>query len=168
MNWLFLVVFVFLASFAYAAVRGAPWVPTRRRDLDRVLALLEAKPGQTIYELGCGDGRVSTLIARQTKAEVVGVELSLAQWIAALARKGLTRTANVRFRLADVFSVDLSKADAVYLFLMPETYAKLKPKFEKELRPGTKVLTYVWPMEGWEAKTVSKKEGSENIYLYVR
>lgn len=164
----FIIVFIFLASFAYAAVKGAPWVPTRARDLQRIVRLLDVKPGQTVYELGCGDGRVSTLLAKQTGAQVIGVELSLAQWLAATVRKYVTRTPNVHFRLRDVFAVDLSKADVVYLFLMPEAYANLKPKFERELKPGAKVLTYVWPIEGWEPKTVDIQKGSENLYLYER
>ncbi len=180
MLWLYAVVFILLASAAYAAVHGAPWVPTRRRDVARVLRLLDAKPGQTVYELGCGDGRVSVAIARQTCAKVVGVELSLAQWLAASIRGVVYRATpsykegdsaargSLRFCLADAFSVDLSGADAVYLFLMPETYAKLRPKFERELKPGAVVVSYVWPIPGWTPAERDHREGTEDLYRYVR
>ena len=165
---IWIILFILLVSFAYAAVRGAPWVPTRRRDLDRLIKLLDVKPGQKIYELGCGDGRVSILIGKKTGATVVGVELSLAQFIVACIRRVLSHLPNVYFSFGDVFSVNLADADAVYLFLMPKTYAKIRAKLERELRPGTKVITYVWPMDGWTPREISSQAGSENIYLYVR
>ncbi len=166
--------FILLASAAYAAWRGAPWVPTKKGDASRLIALLGLKPGQRFVELGCGDGRVSAAVARATGADVTGVELSLLQffaaWVRGAANGGSVAGAggNLRFRLGDAFSADLSQADAVYLFLMPETYAKLRPKFERELKPGAKVVTYVWPMPEWEAERVDEKEGKPTLYLYIR
>jgi SAM-dependent methyltransferase len=162
------ILFILVLSFAYAAVKGAPWVPTRARDFDRLVKLIDVKPGQKVYELGAGDGRVSVLIAKRTGATMVGIELSIAQYIAACFRRILSRVPNVYFSLGNAFNVNLSDADAVYLFLMPDAYAKLKPKFEKELKPGAKVITYVWPMEGWTPTVVDKVEGTQTLYLYVR
>ena len=56
----------------------------------------------------------------------------------------------------------------VGLFLMPEAYAKLRPKFEKELKPGARVMSYVWPIPGWESEQVDAQEGRATIFLYKR
>ena len=149
MSFVFLILFFLLASLAYACVRGAPWVPTWRRDIARLMLLLNLKSGQKLYELGCGDGRVGLALVRGTGAELVGIELSFLHWAIAQVLKRLKRMQNARFVWGDIYRQDLSDADAVYLFLMPEFYEKLKPKLERELRPGTRVVSYVWPIEGW-------------------
>ena len=54
------------------------------------------------------------------------------------------------------------------MFLMPETYEKIRPKLEKELKPGARVITYVWPIPGWTPDVVDEVEGSQKIYLFRR
>ncbi|MEK7691101.1 MAG: class I SAM-dependent methyltransferase [Bdellovibrionota bacterium] len=157
--------FVILLSFAYAAWAGAPWVPTWRRDIERIRKLIDMKPGEIFYELGCGDGRVTLAIGQKPRA--VGVELSIAQWIVAQVRRVLKRSWHVHFALANAFRVDLKPADAVYLFLMPETYTKIASKLECELRPGTRVVSYVWPIPGWTPERVDRLEGAPDLYLYI-
>lgn len=161
------IAFVILLSFAYAAMSGAPWVPTWKRDIDRAADLLDLKEGERFYELGCGDGRVCLNFAKRSGANVTGIELSILQWFVANVRK-LVSGSSARFRLANAFSVDLSDADALYVFLMPDTYKKIKPKLERELKKGTRVVTYVWPIPGWNPAYVDRVEGSSDLYLYVR
>ncbi len=177
MTWLWITFLVLLSSMAYAALSGAPWVPTWKRDIDRAKRLLDLKPGERFVELGCGDGRVTIALSRVPPPEsqeglgevcTVGVELSIAQWFAAQVRRVLTRSWNTRFVLGNAFSYDLRDADAVYVFLMPETYQKLRPKLEAELKPGARVLSYVWPIEGWTPATVDECEGASRLYLYRR
>jgi SAM-dependent methyltransferase len=153
-------------SFAYAAARGAPWVPTRRADIDRLCRLADLNPGDVFYDLGCGDGRVCLEVSRRSGASGVGVELSLVQWMIGSLRAKLSGLP-VSMRLADMDRVSLSDATAVYLFLLPEVYARLRPLLERDLRPGAKVLTYVWPMPGWEHDRLDHVEGSSDLYLYV-
>lgn len=160
--------FALLVSLAYASMSGAPWVPTWRKDIERIQGLLKLQPGEKCYELGCGDARVTVALARMTGAKVVGIELSAIQYLVARIRVALSRVATASVRFGNVFSKDLSDADAIYLFLMPETYAKLAPKFERELRPGTRVASYVWPIPGWEPVEVSEASDRLKIYLYRR
>ena len=68
----------------------------------------------------------------------------------------------------DLWKVNLSEADIVFVFLMPRIMQKLKEKMEKELKPGAKIICYAWPIPGWEIKTISEAEGGAKIYLYVR
>jgi hypothetical protein len=83
-------------------------------------------------------------------------------------RRVLTRSWNVRFVLGNAFHYDLRDADAVYLFLMPDTYEKIRPKLETELKPGARVLTYVWPIPGWEPTSIDEHPNAPKLYLYKR
>lgn len=172
MNWLLIPAFLLLFSMAYAALSGAPWVPTRRRDIERARKLLDLQPGDRFVELGCGDGRVTIALAAcdppNLRPSAVGVELSLIQYLAAQIRRVLTRSWNVRFTFGNAFHYDLHDADALYLFLMPDTYEKIRPKLEAELKPGARVVTYVWPIQGWEPSVVDEHPNAPRLYLYKR
>ena len=153
---------------AYAAVSGAPWVPTWKRDIERARKLLDLKAGEKFVELGCGDGRVVIALAGRTRLMGIGVELSAVQYLAALIRRVVTRSWNVRFVFGNAFHYDLRDADAVYLFLMPDTYEKIRQKLETELKPGARVVTYVWPIPGWEPSLVDECAGASKLYLYQK
>ena len=189
--------FVLLASAAYASSRGAPWVPTWKRDLKRIEKLAQLKEGDRFVELGCGTGRVCRHLAKQTKAQTHGVELSVLQWAYANLASFLSSRASVdrlaegsrRFRdpsvrpaeralvgmtkktkffLGDAFHHDLSSYNVVYMFLMPKTYQKIRDKFTQELASGARVITYVWPMPGWTPLYVDRVEGSPDLYVYEK
>lgn len=159
---------IFLISLAYAASQGAPWVPTWNRDLKRIDALLDLQPGEQFVELGCGNARVCRYLKKQrSETVVVGVELSLIQFCVGWMQNRFTHTP-VEMRLENAFKQDLSTYDAVYLFLMPETYEKIRQKLEKELKPGARVVTYVWPIPDWEPTKVDTLEGAPKLYLYKK
>ena len=151
-------------SAAYASWRGAPWVPTWKRDLQRIANLANLKQGDRLVELGCGTARVCRYLARTTQAQTVGVELSVMQWLWASVLS-MMQTRN-RIVLGDAFHHDLSSYTVVYMFLMPETYKKIRDKLARELLPGSRVITYVWPIPGWTPVRVDKKEGSPDLFEY--
>lgn len=164
----FLIGLIFLFSLAYAAANGAPWVPTWKKDFKRIERLLDLKDGETFIELGCGNGRVCRDLAIKHNVKIIGIELSLLQFLVAWIQTKLSGLKNITIKFGNAFNQDLMKVDALYMFLMPETYAKIRPKLEKELKPGARVVTYVWPIAGWEADEVDEIEGSQKIYLYKR
>ncbi len=193
--WIFtLILFIFLASLAYASASGAPWVPTWKKDLERICKLADLRDGETFVELGCGNGRVCRYIAQHSKTpssfeegagggrvelpRVIGVELSLLQFCVAWIQAKMSRLSarggsasggkNIEMKFGNAFHQDLSRVDVVYMFLMPETYQKIRPKLESELKSGSRVVTYVWPIPGWEPSIVDEVEGSQKIYLYRR
>ncbi|MFC1787805.1 SAM-dependent methyltransferase [Patescibacteria group bacterium] len=167
MIWIIVaIIFGFLFSLAYASASGAPWVPTFKRDIKRLAKLLELKPGDKFYELGCGDGRVCFALAKQTKIKAVGIELSLLQYLIGKLRQWLSCSTRVQIKYGNVFNQDLSEADVIYLFLMPEVYQKIRTKFETELKDGARVVSYVWPIPGWEPTQVDKHLKAPNLFLY--
>jgi tRNA A58 N-methylase Trm61 len=165
---LFLIGFIFLGSLAYASHAGAPWVPTWKKDFERIIKLANLKSGETFIELGCGNGRVCRAVAARSDARVIGVELSLLQYLIAQLQVKLSGLKNIQMKLGNAFHQDLSKMDVVYMFFLPETYEKIRGKLEKELKPGARVIAYVWPIEGWKPIAIDELEGQPKIYLYQR
>jgi SAM-dependent methyltransferase len=160
--------FILLASLAYAAMQGAPWVPTWNRDLERIKRLANLKAGESFVELGCGNARVCRGVKKHhPDAEVTGVELSMLQFGIGWLQNQLSRS-GVKMKLANAFKHDLSDTDVVYLFLMPETYEKIRPKFEAELKPGARVISYVWPIPDWEPTEINESKDSPKLFLYQR
>jgi SAM-dependent methyltransferase len=165
---LFLILTAVVLTFAYAAWRAAPWVPTWRRDIDRFVRLADIKPGQRVYDLGCGDGRLVRAAAR-AGAIATGFEISLLPYcIARIVKNFFHLTPNHTILFKDFWNVDLSSADLIYVFLTPRAYPRLKEKLERELRSGTRVITYVWPIEGWTQNDIDHQEGQPKMYLYER
>lgn len=162
MTIVLLAVFPILGTFAYAGLRGAPWVPTRQASLASFQRLARLQPGERFYDFGCGDGRLVRLAAH-AGARATGFELSLLPYVLAKIRVG--RRGDVRFR--DFWKQDCSDADCVYAFLVPDQYPKLKEKCERELRPGARICLYVWPMEGWEPTAVETIPSYPPLYQYI-
>lgn len=152
-----------LGTFAYAGVRGAPWVPTFAADVVRIRRVAALQPGERFFDLGCGDGRI-VRAAADAGAHATGFECSLLPYVLAKFRVG--RHGAVRF--ADFWSANLSDADVVYCYLMPKIYPKLKAKLERECRPGTRIILHVWPMSGWTPMMVDTVPGHPNVFLYQR
>jgi SAM-dependent methyltransferase len=147
----------------------APWLPTRSRDIERALTLAQLKPGERFYDLGCGDGRVVAAAVRRG-AKAVGFEISLGMWLVCQVRQALGSARGAIFSLKNLFGQDLSDADVVYVYGMPEANARrLRPKLEAELRPGTRVVAYAFRLDGWQPAAIDgAPPRDKNIYLYIR
>lgn len=175
---LFIFILLVAATFAWAGMRGAPWVPTWGSDVNRFLKLASIKRGERVYDLGCGDGRLVTA-ASKAGARAVGFEISLFPYFIAKIRgfflkyfwdkRGRSSHSvpkNYKIKYKDFWGADLRDADVVYFFLMPKIYPKLKQKLEKELKKETRVIAYVWPIKGWAPIKVDKLDKKPTIYLY--
>ncbi len=121
--------------------RGVPFVSTDKKDFDRILTAAGLKPGEMIYDLGCGKGTLLIRAAKKFGAKGIGYEISLWPWLWAQFNIWLSR-ADVKVYLKNFFKADLSRADVVFCYLFPEVMAKLEPKFQKELQPGSRVVSY--------------------------
>jgi len=162
----FFVVLAFSGTAVYACYRAAPWAPTFKKDIKRFLKLADIKPGQKVYDLGCGDGRL-VLAAGQAGGRAVGFEVSLLPYLVAKWRifySPFRKRCQIIFK--DFWQADLSDTDIVYFFLMPKIYAKMKDKLERELKPGAKVIVYAWPIEDWSLLAADCPKGKIPLYLY--
>lgn len=148
----------------------APYVPSPYQIVDRMLELAKIKPGEKVYDLGSGDGRVVIAAAQKYDAKAVGIELSLRLVKSSqeeIKRLGLSEKASVVH--GDVFDADFSDADVVILYLMRDSNNTLKPKLEKSLKPGARVISHDYEIEGWkpneEAKVDAFRRGHK-IFVY--
>ncbi|HEX4230291.1 MAG TPA: class I SAM-dependent methyltransferase [Bryobacteraceae bacterium] len=149
----------------------APYVGSPQHAVDRMLAMANLKPGETLYDLGCGDGRILITAAQRYKIKAVGVEISerLAREAASKVRKqGLQNS--IRIIHGNLLETDLSKADVVTLYLNNSANESLRPNLERYLRPHTRVVSYDYPIPGWKPIDTSDTEGhngdTHTIYLY--
>jgi protein-L-isoaspartate O-methyltransferase len=179
------VVFFILASFALAQPKPgflqqpkggihpnqlAPFVPSPAPVVDRMLELAKLKPGEKVYDLGSGDGRVVIAAAQKYDVKAVGIELSsrlVKESTEEIEKLGLANKAEVIH--GDVFDADLKDADAVILYLLRDSNNTLKPKLEKTLRPGTRVVSHDYEIQGWKPLAEEKIEihkRQHKIYVY--
>ena len=124
---------------------GVPFVSTPKKDFTAILRVADLQPGQTIYDLGCGKAHLLIKATKEFQAKGIGYELSLTPYLWAKWRIWLRR-ADVKVYLKNFFPADLSNADVVFCYLFPEVMKKLEPKFQAELKLGSKVVAYGFPL----------------------
>jgi SAM-dependent methyltransferase len=154
----------YLVFVAWSYAFGAPWVPTRRAIVHEMLAMAQVGPGDIVYDLGSGDGRVLIAAARQFGARAVGIEIDPLRYLwtqGAIAVLGLRGRVQVRY--GDFFQQDLRPADVVTCYLVQRTNDRLMRKLERELRPGTRVVSNTYIFAEW---TPARYDARANLYLY--
>ncbi|HLJ13139.1 MAG TPA: class I SAM-dependent methyltransferase [Bryobacteraceae bacterium] len=148
----------------------APYVPSPPHVVERMLEMANLKPGETIYDLGCGDGRILITAAQLFRAKGVGVEISdrLAK-IASNRVQKLGLQNQVKIIHGDLMNVDLSGADVVTIYLLTLSNEELRPRLEKYLKPGARVVSHDFAVPGWKPTEVdrSSEHPGHSIYLYV-
>jgi len=153
----------------------APFVPTPPEVVDKMLELAQANKDSVIYDIGCGDGRIVVAAAKKYGARGVGIDIDpvrIKESKANAKASGVEKL--VKFREEDATKTDISPATIVTLYLLPESNELLRPKFERELKPGTLIITHNYIVPGWEDKeidtaTVTDAEGkSHSVFLYKR
>ena len=152
-----------------AAENLAPSIPTPQIVVERMLEAAHVKPGEMVYDLGSGDGRVIITAAQKFGARAVGVEIQ-----PDLCRKTLERVKSLG--LADRVSVmegsalrvDFSPADVVTMFFLTSSNDRLKPNLEKYLKVGARVVSNEFPVRGWKPmEVVHIKAGKMEHTIYV-
>lgn len=148
----------------------APYVSSPQPIVVKMLEIAGLKNGETLFDLGCGDGRIVATAAKEFGAKAVGVELS--PTLARRAREAVESMGlqqHVEIIEGDMMGVDLSRADVVALYLLTEANEQLRPKLEKELKPGARVVSLEFRIKGWKPARVEKVEAHRHpytIYLY--
>lgn len=144
-----------------AFVTGAPWVPTPMERVKRMLELARIKKGERVYDLGCGDGRMVHLAAKNYEADAIGLELSPLVYAWAHIRNFFLRSKS-KVLLRDFRSIDYSNANVLVFYLLPEILKIMRPKFEAELKPGTRIVSYAFEVEGWNPVYIEPKNCEKN------
>ncbi len=148
-----------------------PWVPTRKELLKHIMRVARVQPGDVFYDLGCGDGRVVIEAAKRgAKGVCVEIRGDLLEEARRRAREEDVED-RIEFIQGDFMKVDLSGATVVYMYLLTRVNSLLRPKLERELPLGARVVTLDFEIPGWKPIHVERHyTGSleRTIYLYIR
>jgi ubiquinone/menaquinone biosynthesis C-methylase UbiE len=147
----------------------APYVSSPISVVDKMLEAAGLRSGETLYDLGCGDGRIVLAAAKGFGAKAVGIEISDA--LAKRARQqaeSMGLQDQVKIITGDMMAVDVSPASVVSLYLMTEANDTLRPKLERELKPGSRVVSLEFKVRGWKPVRVEKVALHNHPYtIYV-
>ena len=149
----------------------APYVVTPEHAVDRMLEMANLKPGETLFDLGCGDGRILITAVEKYRVKAVGIEISdhLARSVAEKVKKDGLQD-RIKIIHGDFMKQDLSSANVVTLYLETAANDTLRPKLERVLKPNTRVVSYDYPIPGWKEMETAEAKGSHGfshtIYLY--
>ena len=143
---------------------GGPWLPTKRKNIRKMLQMAQLKPGDLVYDLGSGDGRVLIIAAREFGAKGVGIEIDpFRAAFSKLLVKFYKLDGQIEIIRGNFFQQELSQADVIFAYLLQRTNNRLIRKMIKELRPGTRVVANTFIFPGWP---VVDKDEKEQLYLY--
>jgi predicted RNA methylase len=155
----------------FGAADLAPYIPTPQILVEKMLEAGHVKPGDMVYDLGSGDGRIVITAAQKFGAKAVGVEIRPDLCRIATERiKSLGLEDRVSMVQGNALRVDLSSADVVTMYLLTSSNERLKPNLEKYLKPGARIVSNEFPIKGWKpVETLRVKSGSSMehiIYVY--
>jgi len=156
-----------IARDEHAPPLDVPFVPTPMAVVDAMLDMAQVTRNDTLYDLGCGDGRIVVRAATRFGCRGVGVDLDPERVREANenARKaGVSEL--TRFEVGDVFEFDFSAASVVTMYLLPSVNLKLRPRLLKELKPGTRIVSHDFDMGDW-APEVSREIKNSRIFLWT-
>jgi hypothetical protein len=146
--------------FAGTVIFGAPYVPTRKSDRQAALQLFDLKPGQTLIEMGAGEGSLC-LEASRLGVKCIGYEIN--PILALIARIRTWRYRSIcKIICGDMWEADLSKADGIYVFLAGRIADKFTKKFQAEARPGCRLVSQGFELSAKEVRS------SGSLRLYER
>jgi SAM-dependent methyltransferase len=148
------------------ALRDVPYVPTEPPVVAAMLRMAGVSESDTVYDLGCGDGRIAIAAAR-LGARAVGIDIDLQRikecyWNAQKARLG----ERLRFVRQSLFDVDFRDASVVTLYLLTAINLRLRPKLLWELRPGSRIVSNFFDMDDWQPDATLETHG-RTLHLWT-
>jgi len=146
----------------------APFVASPPEVIRKMLEVAGAGPSDVVMDLGCGDARMLVTAVTEFGAKMaIGYELREDLFRSDLRLIESKRLMDrVRLVNADLQGADLSEATVVTIYLTSTANERLKPKFEREAKPGTRIVSHDFSMNGWKPARVERLNG-HTIYLYV-
>lgn len=162
----FLLIAVLLILLTFVWPPDSPWSPWWRTDKKTAkiackLAGISKK--DVVYELGSGDGEFILVAAKDFHAKkAIGIEIDHTRYYISRIKKQLGKVDNSLFIRSDFKKIKISDATVVYFYLVPNVIKRIMPKLKKELKPGTKIISYRYKTP----LMLTKEDKKNNIYLY--
>lgn len=141
----------------------APWWRTNKKVARAMCRLAKINKNDIVYDLGSGDGTALIIAAKEFGARGIGIEIDpLRVLISALMIRIIRASDKVKIVRKNFYDVNISKASVVFVYLVPRVLEKLKPKFLKELKPGTQVISHRYKIN----LPLFSYDKTNDIYLY--
>jgi protein-L-isoaspartate O-methyltransferase len=170
------ILLVLVAALAWGQdpAKLAPYYPTPASIVVKMLELGDLKPGEKMFDLGSGDGRIVIAAAQKFHADAVGVELDrdlCRQSLERIRKLGLEKTAQIVN--GDILKQDYSSADLITVYLLPNSNDKVQPLLERQLKKGARIVAHDFEFRGWTPVKVEDIEDdgegrSHTLFLYRR
>ena len=148
---------VYGLSLIFSSLMGSPYVPTHNQVILDILKEVKFRKGKLFVELGSGDARIIRMAVKKYRVNGLAVDINglINLWAKTLVKFDKTGK-HIIFKTENIFKTDLTKTDYLYLFLMPGLLKKLVPKFDKELKKGTIIISHGFPINEYKRKMMKK------------
>ena len=158
-----------IGNGVYAGFTAAPYLGTPKKKIRRALSLASLKPGEHFYDLGSGDGRSLIIAAREHQARATGFELWYFLYLWSKVSIFLHSCSDkARVYWKNFYQTDISNADVIFCFLTPKAYRRLKDKFNKELKNGTRIVTFSSPLGFWKPQQIITFSDKSKLFFYIK
>lgn len=150
--------------------RGVPYVPLSRKQLEELNEYIELNCEDKVVDLGCGDGRVLRAFEKQGVKDLTGYEVNFRAYLLAKIRNKLAKSkAKIYFK--NFKKVDLSEFNLVFCYLFPGCVNSLKEKFDRELKSGARVISFVFEIKNWGKPEIiyinNKNNKLRKLFIYT-
>lgn len=165
----FILILVVVIMAISALFLKAPYVPTPLKVARKMVKMADLRDSDVIFDLGAGDGRL-LIEAMAIHPDITAYGSELSPLVCMWGKVKIWRSGKkAQLRMKNLFEEDLRNADCIFLYLMPGIMQKLLKKFEDELRPGTKIVSYAFTLRGLtpvRTEEVPWIQGKKEILLY--
>jgi cyclopropane fatty-acyl-phospholipid synthase-like methyltransferase len=162
---LLLIFFILLAGMAIIPVFfGAPWHPLSDENIDRIIKFAGLRPGEKLYDLGSGDGRVLIAASKNKFVRGVGVEIDpIKVWLSRYFIMTEKLTSKIKINRGNMYSFDVSEADVIYLYLTHQALDRLFPEVLDRMKPSARIVCYRFCIRNLEPTKINE---DQNLFLY--
>ena len=159
-----IIVIAFMIWIVWSTAVGAPWLPTSKSKVRKMLEFAKVGDGDIVYDLGSGDGRIIIMAAKEFGAKSVGIEADpiRERWSRLMIRRHKLRD-RVKVLRGNFFNFNIGDASVVTLYLGVGVNNKLREKLSEELKPGSRIVSHHFILKDWEP--VETDEAAD-LYLY--
>lgn len=149
--------------------KGVPFVPLSKNAIAEVIKASDFQPNDLIVDLGCGDGRVLFSFEKAGAANLLGYEINHWPYILGRVRKYFKKS-KVDLRCQNFFHANLGNVKIIVCYLLPKTLIALREKFDVELKPGSRVISFGFEIQDWRLpqiiQTDKEKNTKQNVFVY--
>lgn len=145
---------------------GNPFVPTPSKSIEQIMSDVPLTSKDIVYDMGSGDGRVIFAVSKKHVAKAVGVEYAWYLYLLSLGKRLFCKERkHIVFLKKDMFHVDVSDGTVIFCYILPRFLSTMEEKLERELKKGTKVISYTFPLKKFTLQKELKGKG-RTIYIY--